>query len=291
MGGGFDVKMLDPQPPPQFFPWQFRHIGGSARSRAQPGGGRVGIANGGGQTDPTGLIADEAGDPGDLAQDLVAPIRARQGVDLVDDDVFQIPEQADHIIPPAHQHALQGFRGDLQYAPRCAEHLFLVGAGHIPVPVEDGDVRLVGQFRDSPKLIVDQAFQRGDVQHGNAGGVVLVDLGEDGKESRLRLAGRRGGGDQEIMIRVEDHFCRCDLHVMQLLPAPGVDELPDEGGKRIKYGVGHKGLLSCVVENGRFLKLPIAFCVPLDYNQKRNDKLVFIYPFQRVPKHSLQSRV
>ena len=229
VGGGFDVKVLNPQPPAKLFSWQFRHVGGSSRSRPQPGGGRIGVPDGGGQTDPPRLIADQSRQPRDLAKDLVATIRARQGVDLVDDDVSQIAEQADHVVAPPHQHALQGFGGDLQNPAGIAEHLLLVGACHIPVPVKDGNARLIGQFRDALKLIVDQAFQGRDIQHGNAGHILLVDLGENGKESRLRLAGRRGGGDQEIVIRIKDHPGGGDLHVMQLLPATGVDELPDKG--------------------------------------------------------------
>ena len=64
------------------------------------------IADGGGQTDPAGGDACAFAESGELAEDLVAAVGAGEGMDLVDDDVAQVAEDAHEVGVPVDEHAL-----------------------------------------------------------------------------------------------------------------------------------------------------------------------------------------
>ena len=106
-----------------------------------------------------------------------------------------------------------------------------MGLRHVAVPVRDGNPAFLQQIRNAPELVVNQAFQRGNVQHANALGRILAEQGEDGEERRLGLAACGGGSQEQVVFAPEDGFRRRNLHVAQGIPVVGVDEFPDEVGK------------------------------------------------------------
>jgi hypothetical protein len=66
-----------------------------------------------------------------------------------------------------------------------------MGLGDVAVPVPDGDPRFLGEGGDTVELVIDEAFQRRYIEHGDARGILLIDPRENGKESRFGFA--RGG--------------------------------------------------------------------------------------------------
>ena len=236
--GVLDVEMLQTQPPADLALLEGGHVHGDARVPCQPVGGKVWVTDGGRQTDTAGGTADEVTDTGELADDLVAAIRAREGVDLVDDDVAEVTEQAQDIVGAVDKHGLQGLGSDLENARGLFQELFLVGLGHVPVPSCHADARHVQKLLHAPELVVDEGFQGADVQRPHAHGRVLAEIRENGEKGRLGLAAGGGGGEQEVVVGQKQRPRRRHLHPSQGLPAVGEDVLTDEFGEAGKYAVG-----------------------------------------------------
>ena len=135
--------MLQSQPP--FDPSLLKggNVYGDIRASRQPISGQSGISDGGRQSHPTGGVANEVAEAGELADDLVAPIGAREGMHLVDNHIAEVTEDASHIVGAAHEHGLQGFRGDLENAAGLFQQLPLVRLSHVSVPAGDRDPRQI----------------------------------------------------------------------------------------------------------------------------------------------------
>ena len=106
---------------------------------------------------------------------------------------------------------------------------------HISVPVPDGNVRPAAQLRQALKLIVNQRFQRADVDTADGGRRILVKERDDRKERRLRLAGCRGCCEQDVIVRPEDRLRRRNLDAAQVLPVLCVDIVTHKGRIAFKY--------------------------------------------------------
>ena len=128
----------------------------------------------------------------------------------------------------------QGFRGDLQYAAGLAQKFALLGLGGIAMPPGHRDVRLGAQLAQAAELVVDQRFQRGNVQDPHTVRRVLRQQGQDGEEGCFSLAGGCGGGQQHIVLPAEDGLPGGVLHPAQHLPAGAVDVVLNEGGVAVK---------------------------------------------------------
>ena len=102
------------------------------------------------------------------------------------------------------------------------------------MPVPDGDARLLAEVVEPQELVVDEGLERADVDGPHAGGRVLVEEREDGKERRLRLARGRGGREQDVVVRVEDGLCGGHLDAAKVLPSVAVDEVLHEGGVAVE---------------------------------------------------------
>ena len=59
--------------------------------------------------------------------------------------------------------------------------------GNVPVPVPHRDIRFGAQVVQPGKLVVDQRFQRANIDAAHAGGHILGKQGDDGKERRFPL--------------------------------------------------------------------------------------------------------
>jgi len=156
-------------------------------------------------------------------------------VQLVDDDKAQIAEEFRDRRMTMQEQRLERLRRDLQDAGRTLHQPRLMRLPHIPMPVPDRDIRPVTQLRQALKLIVDQCFQRADVDTTNRSRRILVKERDDRKERRLRLAGRRGGCEQDVIVRPEDRLRRRKLDAAQTLPLLRIDIVAHKGRIAVKY--------------------------------------------------------
>ena len=157
-------------------------------------------------------------------------------MNLIDDNEAQIPEQPHDIVGSVDQHRFKRLGRDLQNAARTVEQLLFVRGGNVAVPMGHAHAALVEQLLHAVELIVDQALERGNIQHPHRCGRVLVQLGKDREERRLGLAARGGRGEEQIVVGIKHRFRRRHLHLAQILPSVRIDKLPNVIGKALKYG-------------------------------------------------------
>ena len=136
------------------------------------------------------------------------------------------------------QEGLERFGGDLQDARGLLQQAVLMGGRHVPVPVPDGNARLVAQVVQAVELVVDEGLERADVECADAGRGILPELREDGEEGRLGLARGRLCGQKDVLIRIEDGVRRGYLDGAQALPIMAVDEVLDERGVAVERSQG-----------------------------------------------------
>ncbi len=231
--GGLDIlhiEMLHAQPP-------FDALGLDPGDDRLPPGAQgeelprpLRVAHGGGQADAPGVDPRQTAQTLNKAQGLSAPVPPQEGVNLVDDHEPQITEELGDSGVLVEQHGLQGLRGDLQNAGGALHEPFLVALGHVAVPVPDGNVCLLAQVVEPEELVVDEGLQGADVDAAHGGRWVLRKEGNNGEEGRLRLAGGGRGGEEQVIVRAEDHLRRSHLDGPEALPAVAVDVLLHKGG-------------------------------------------------------------
>ena len=114
--------------------------------------------------------------------------------------------------------------------------------GHVPVPVPHGDIRLGAQVAEAAELVIDQRLQGSDVNGPHGGGGILGKQGDDGEKGRLRLAGGSGGGEQQIVVGIEDRLRRRHLNGPQILPPAAVYKILHK--RRVSVKSTHVDFLS-----------------------------------------------
>ena len=233
--GVFDIEMLHAQPPAAPLGLDLRDDGPASGAQGQKFPGLFRIADGGGQPDAAGVDPGQPGQPLDEAQGLPAPVTPEQGVDFVDDHKPQIAEELGDGGVLVQQHGLQGFRCDLQDPAGMLHELALVTLSYVAMPVPDRNVGLGAQVVETGKLVVDQRLQGADIDTAHAPGHILGKQGDDGEKGGLRLAGSGGGGQQHIVIGVENRFPGGHLNRPEVFPAVAVDILLHKGGITVKY--------------------------------------------------------
>ena len=235
--GGLDVfhiEMLHAQPPAASLGFHLGNNGLSPGAQGQKFPAFFRVADGGGQADAPGIDPSQPAQPLNQTQCLPTPVPPEQGVHLVDDHKTQISEKAGDGGVLVQQHGLQGFRGDLQNAGGMLHHPGLVALSHISVPVPHRNVRLGAQVIQPEELVVDQRFQRADVDGAHGGGGVFGKQGDDGEEGRLGFTGGGGGSEQQIFVGIEDCIRRCHLDGPEVRPVVAVDIILDKGGVTVK---------------------------------------------------------
>ena len=63
-----------------------------------------------------------------------------------------------------HQHTFEGFGCDLQNARGIFQQFIFVRGGDIAVPMKDGNAAVTQERVDALKLVIDEAFQRRDIE-------------------------------------------------------------------------------------------------------------------------------
>ncbi len=223
------VEMFHRDEPSVARPFEYRNDAVASRAGAQVCAGRFGVADGGGKSDAAWIHVRHAREPLDAAKRLVATIAAQQGMHLVDDDIAQIAEQPVYRGMPMEQHRFERFRRDLQNARRVFHQAALVRLRDVAMPAPHGNARFFAERIESQKLVVDQRFQRPNVDAAHGGGRVFPEFREDGEEGRLGFARRGGRRQQHIVVGVENGVGGRDLHRAQTFPSMLVDEILDEG--------------------------------------------------------------
>ncbi len=144
---------------------------------------------------------------------------------LIDDHVAKVSKKPPNRRVLVEQEGLERLGRDLQDAARVLEQLRLVRSGNIAMPVPDGDIGLFAEVVQAVELVVDKSFERADVERPDRCGRVLPKLGEYGEEGGFGLARGGRGGEQHVLICVEDGICCGDLDRPEVLPAMRVDEV------------------------------------------------------------------
>lgn len=117
------------------------------------------------------------------------------------------------------------------------------------MPMKDGDTAIAEKHIDAFKLVVDQAFQRCDIQHLDRFCHRAFDLRDDGEEGRFRLTRCGIRGQNQVVVGVKDDLGGGDLNGAQCLPSACIDEILHERGKTMEYVFGAHGLLLSEKEN------------------------------------------
>ena len=188
----------------------------------------LGVADRGGETDTPWLHARYSRQALDETKALPTAVLSQQRVNLIDHHVAQVAEElGDHGVS-AHQQRLERLRCDLQDAGRPLHKPRLVRSRDVPVPVPDVDACLLAEVGQAVELVVDERLGGADVEGAHGGGRILPELGQNGEEGGLGLAGCRGGAEQHVVVRVKDGLAGCHLHATQVLPLVRVDEVLHE---------------------------------------------------------------
>ena len=102
------------------------------------------------------------------------------------------------------------------------------------MPFGHGDIGVQKQLLQAFELVVDQRLQRRNVENAHGRRGLIIQLRQHRQEGGLRLARGRAGGEQQVIVAVEDHLAGCHLTAPQLLPFILVDEILYERRKPFK---------------------------------------------------------
>ena len=132
---------------------------------AEPFGCHVKVAEGSGKSHTSWVYPCHGAKAHKLTDYLISAVCPREGMDLVDYNVPQVPEKSRQVVWTADEHSLKRLGSDLQNSRRLVESFCFVRSRNVPVPVEDGYSRHIAKLGDSGKLVVYQGFQRCDVEN------------------------------------------------------------------------------------------------------------------------------
>ena len=111
----------------------------------------------------------------------------------------------------------------------------LVRLADITVPMPHGDTRRRAERRQPLKLVIDECLQRANVDAADGAGRALQQQGDDWKERRLRFPRRRGGSEEDVLLRPKDRLACRDLNPAQTAPILPVDVFTDTGRIAVKH--------------------------------------------------------
>ena len=124
-----------------------------------------------------------------------------------------------------HEKRLDRLGRDQQHARGLFEHAALWRCRDVPVPLVDGDLRLLAELLQPRELVVDQRLERPDVNRSDTRGRFFEHTGQDGQEGRFGFPGRRPGRDDQVTRAVKDFMDGVHLYLAELRPAHPVERL------------------------------------------------------------------
>ena len=197
------------------------------------------VADGGAEAYAPRLDTGHAAETLYQAEGLPAAVAAKKGVYLVDYHKAQVAEEMGYLAVALQQHGLKALWRNLQDAGGALHEFLLVRLRHVAMPVPHGYAALGADVVETHKLVVDEGFQRGDVQAADGAGRVFLHQRDDGEEGGLGLAGSRGGGEQHMTVGMENGVGGGGLDGAQLRPAALVHILLDGGGESVEDVLAH----------------------------------------------------
>ena len=102
------------------------------------------------------------------------------------------------------------------------------------MPMKNGNAAVAQEGVDAFELVIDQAFQRRDIKHLDGFAISTLDLADDGEEDGFRLSRSGVGGENKVVVRVEDHARRFDLDRAKTFPTVRIDKVLYERRKSVK---------------------------------------------------------
>ena len=102
----------------------------------------------------------------------------------------------------------------------------------------DGNAGLVAQLGDAPELVVDEGFERRDIDDADGLGHIVAELRKNGEKRRLCLAGSGLGRQQEVVLRMKEDIGGGDLDFAEMIPAAAIDKFPHKRAVFVKNGHG-----------------------------------------------------
>src|SRR6185437_4081771 len=151
---------------------------------------------------------------------LLSAFGADERVKFIDDKEGHLLEQGGDAGATVTQRGFQGLRRDQEHPGRLLHELPLGSRGDIPMPRPDGYVQVLAEAFKPSELVVDQRFQRADVDDQ-----ALVwpaeQMGHGRQESGLGFPRGRAGCHDDILIAWQDQRNGLFLHLAQRTPTFG----------------------------------------------------------------------
>ena len=116
-------------------------------------------------------------------------------MDFIDHDEAQIPEQARQVMMTPDEHGFHRFGRDLQDALRFRQEALFFRGIDIAMPALHRDFGLCQEIAESRKLIVEQRFERTDVDRPDGGRGVVLQFGQDRQKRGFGLATGSAAGN------------------------------------------------------------------------------------------------
>src|SRR5579883_1368595 len=101
------------------------------------------------------------------------------------------------------------------------------------MPCPDWDLCLFEEVCEAIELVIDQGFDRANVDRSHGGRWIVVQPRQYGEKCRFGLARCRSGGNQQVSIRVKQDPTGFNLYRAQVCPTLAVDKFLNEWRKPI----------------------------------------------------------
>ncbi len=153
-------------------------------------------------------------------------------MELIDNDRVQRRKYAGNFDPAPHAQCLERLRCHQHDAIGVPSGSYLGRRRHITVPAMDRHLDRPAQRVEASELVVDQRFERADIEDVEAGSATARHSREEGQKRGFGLAARGRRGNDHISLALEEHRDRPLLDIPQfvpsLLPDPSPDGLAEE---------------------------------------------------------------
>ncbi len=138
-------------------------------------------------------------EPLDERHEMSPPVRARDRVDLIHDDHTKIAKEPLDRGAGRDEHHLQGLGRRHQERRRLADEPAFVVVRDVTVPNEPPEPNHLGVGAEPLLLVVEERFERRDVQDPNPLGLTIHQTRERGEDGRFGLAARGRGQDHRVV--------------------------------------------------------------------------------------------
>src|ERR1035438_4730273 len=153
---------------------------------------------------------------------------ARKGVNLIDYDNPQIPEEGFLVGPSRHQHHFKILWRSQQTIGRLPQDRPLLGIPDVSVPNPGPTPDQVAVSAQPDIEVVQERLDRAEIEDAESGPVLRQHPGKDREECRLRFA-PGGGRKQNSVPAPEDLADAFLLKGAQFTPTEGVDDVVLKG--------------------------------------------------------------